>query len=527
MKIKRSIKRVIVGLLTFSVCVCLMLSSVISVNAERVPGDRGDDLQIDETIEDDGEVRVVEPEAPTATPYEMRITLEIDKYPFESGSGKKDDPYIVNSASDLFLFGKRVNNKGEDYKGQYIKLGRDINLNEYCGEGGEDWTPIGRVDKDGWVFNGTFDGGGHTISGLYIGNGGNYTGLFAELGGDAVLKNLNVKGNVKGNYMTAGIVAYSGGRIENCTFTGKVTGKAERTGGIAGECRDVINCGVKGDIYSGGKAGGIAGFIKHGNKVEKCKFNGTVSPYELTPEERRNFVFAEKNQAGSKEYGGIAGTANGSIYNCESVGEISGRQDAGGIVGSTGTNSTVSNCVFAKGTVYTSYELSGGIVGYHCGKDIYKCVNKGNISADRYSAGGITGCARGPVSGCENYGDVSGEKYVGGIAGENMKCHDNIGVLTSCISFGLITGVSRVGGIIGDCNRPIVGCLFHGDVKGSGEYVGYIAGYVGENVSISAVGSVFGEGSWVMIIIYSSVTLIVIAAATFFIRRRRSKVRRD
>ena len=540
MKIKESIKRVIVGLLTFSVCVCLMLSSAISVSAEESdPSEKNDDLKIESDIEDGDEIHIEGPEgvSPTSTPYELRISFDIPDEPPESGGGTKDeppasgngtkedafvsgkgtkgDPYIIDSAKGFAAFRDCVDNK-EVFKDQYIKLVKDIDLSDFCGKGKGDWNPIGRADDNSMIFNGSFDGGGHTISGLYIGNGGDYSALFAKMNGSGIIKNLNVKGSVNGKYNAAGIVSFSLGTIENCSFVGTVSSTSKRVGGIGGECGNIINCSVKGDISAAQQAGGIAGFVKAEKKIEGCKFSGNVSDVDVGYARDR------------KEFGGIAGFANGDIKNCEANGDIRGYMDVGGILGTASIHTTVSNCVFAKGgTVYAGFELAGGIVGYHCGVSIFNCNNYGSVEAASYDAGGITGDARGSVSICTNYGNVTGKRDVGGIAGESGKCHDNKGVIHSCSNFGTVSGTTFVGGIIGAAEYPIISCMNWGSVPGSGDYVGYISGYRGEGAYESGAGSVFGEGSWVMIIIYSSVTLIVIAAATFFIRRRRSKVRRD
>ena len=48
--------------------------------------------------------------------------------PYESGSGTKNDPYIINTAQQLADLAFIVNN-GTDFSGEYFKLGRDIDLN--------------------------------------------------------------------------------------------------------------------------------------------------------------------------------------------------------------------------------------------------------------------------------------------------------------------------------------------------------------------------------------------------------------
>lgn len=80
---------------------------------------------------------------------------------FESGTGSEKNPYIIETASQLAFLAQEVNS-GIDYKGKYIVLDRDLDLNN------REWMPIGNGT---YSFHGIFDGNGHTISNFKIING--------------------------------------------------------------------------------------------------------------------------------------------------------------------------------------------------------------------------------------------------------------------------------------------------------------------------------------------------------------------
>ena len=118
------------------------------------------------------------------------------------------------------------------------------------------WKPVGNgvsAVKD--FFSGTFDGCGHTISGLNVQSSTANQGLFAAIN-KATIRNLNVSGTVScgtKNYIGGIVGKVQAGTIENCSFSGSVTGSA-KAGGIVGQLQkgSIENC------YSTGVVGGTA-----------------------------------------------------------------------------------------------------------------------------------------------------------------------------------------------------------------------------------------------------------------------------
>ena len=241
-----------------------------------------------------------------------------------AGTGTEEDPYLIGNYNELVWFRNNVNTYTSDgsnqYKGKYVKLTADIDL------AGINWTPIGTNSVgDHMAFLGTFDGDGHTISNLYVNADGDHLGFFARVGSYAegitpTVKNLkfhNVDVSSNGtDHWTAGHGDYVGGVIANaggnsvvsnvtvtgdvyivgCGYVGGIVGHGYPDmdnchvtaedgsylhcyywcgGGIIGYAGEdgtvIIDCSVSGlDIWTAYGAGGsIAGLLQDGNKVDK------------------------------------------------------------------------------------------------------------------------------------------------------------------------------------------------------------------------------------------------------------------
>lgn len=312
---------------------------------------------------------------------------------FSGGSGLKDDPYLINSASELAYLAQKVN-EGKTYAGQYYQLCCNIELNDYFTmtesfaiwnndlyflTGGEsydnldgqllEWTPIGTPNSP---FSGFFDGNNHIIIGMYIyeteeKNIAGDLGLFGTIE-SATISNLRfVASCINGWKSHVGIVVGNaeashgvGTTIENCTIWSDciIAGHSyfNYVGGIVGlldtdDCTSYIkNCFSEADMiissihtdsngysYPGG-IGGIVGetYASSGNVIiSRCIFDGIIN---------------SKDGAG---VGGIAGSCNEKndfltyIENClNSSTKIYGRSVGGFVGNSSGT--VLSNCVLVE-----------------------------------------------------------------------------------------------------------------------------------------------------------------------------------
>ena len=134
---------------------------------------------------------------------------------------------------------------------------------------------------------------------------------------------------------------------------------------------------------------------------------------------------------GYNHTGGIVGDAgiNTKILNCSFQGNVEGNgEDKGGIVGSTSGGCEVSGC-FVTGTV-TGEKFVGGIAGWGAGT-IKNCYALADVTARTAIAGGIAGyyCSNFTIENCYYSGRVSVSDYAGGIAGSA-----NTGTIQNCVS---------------------------------------------------------------------------------------------
>ncbi len=203
-----------------------------------------------------------------------------------SGSGTKDDPYLISSAADLELLSSTVT-AAKSYSGIFFKMTSDVTVS--------DWSPIGMTSSA--AFKGTFDGDGHvvTINGIdpdyAVSATTYYAGLFGYLKGSVYNVTVDGKISVSKNYAYVGGIAgyfmadYSSIYILNCANRADitVTGTNSNEGGITGYMNSdyayLYNCYNDGTITaseSNSKVGGING-TANGGKRYYCINNGTVA----------------------------------------------------------------------------------------------------------------------------------------------------------------------------------------------------------------------------------------------------------
>lgn len=235
--------------------------------------------------------------------------------------------YKISTEESLRAFAAAV--KADDGNGTYAHAGVTLYLAGDIALTGT-WTPVGSTTTYfGDFFAGTFDGCGHTISGLNVQGSTANQGLFAAIN-KATIRNLNVSGTVScgtKNYIGGIVGKVQAGTIENCSFSGSVTGGY--TGGIAGGLNgnDVTISGcVNAADVTGTTAGGILGYWKNTAAIRDCYNTGSVT--------------------GSAKAGGIVGQLQkGSIENCYSTGDIGGKaSQKGGIFAFS--NAAVKNCYY-------------------------------------------------------------------------------------------------------------------------------------------------------------------------------------
>lgn len=327
------------------------------------------------------------------------------------GSGTAADPYQISTAKDLALMAQNVNAGDADYVSAYYILTNNIDLS------GSEWTPIGTETNP---FKGTFDGKDHTVSGIKISKWDDDHGLFGY-SYSATIKNVGViDAYIEGFKNVGGICGYSKydakspkTSIENCYFTGEISG----TGGVGGICGDgyvtIDNCYNLGEVSGNGEIGGICGSSSLNSSIQNCHNTGKVSGM-------------------LSDIGGICGRSMGEIKKCYNTGVISGREyNVGGICGSDGSEGSIKSIegCYNTGSVSGGKEYVGGICGYssnsQCDQSVKNCYNTGKISGTDY-VGGICGKAV-SIEVSFNVGEVIGSgSNSGGVCGICDESHGSI-----------------------------------------------------------------------------------------------------
>ncbi len=260
-----------------------------------------------------------------------------------TGSGTKDDPYLINSAEELASLG------GRSFSGKSYRLTQDIDMED---------VPMQPIKE---FADGTFDGAGHTISNLIISAASGNAGLFAETRSRAVIKDI-ILHNVSVT-LTGGSYAGVGGLI------GKITGPTTIQG-----------CGVSGAVtYSGSPCGYVGGLVGY--------FNGNCTIKESYSRAKID----NKSSDSSSTAGGLLGKTNNyytlSVTDCYASGDVTAADGrAGGFTGyvycSNGYRHTYENC-YAAGAAAASegkdfgFAYSYATTGYSFKKCYYNNTANG------------------------------------------------------------------------------------------------------------------------------------------------------
>jgi len=322
----------------------------------------------------------------------------------------------------------------------------------------------------------------------------------------------------------------------NKAFMGKWHGNNYKMSGwsgdkhVFGELRNatlqdvyISDCNVLGDSYAG-IIGSVISTDIHNLWVENSNIQGTHYVGVISSAVQSNVydIFLDDVKiSGDKYVGGLCGTASDTKINrvqLRGTQDISGNQYVGGIVGyCDGLKSEIKNCL-SEAHVLSEQGFVGGIVGYAMQiGEITHSMNFGDVEAKGSQVGGIVGCDSNLSKGIyhvENYGDVQGRQYVGGIAGAFQNCER----LETAVNNGTVTGKSHVGGISGFLNtgiEPMLGCCLNkGEVSAEG-YIGEICGqYTGAKQILHSLCTpsekqLTGENISVLIGVCNSDTVII------------------
>ena len=366
-----------------------------------------------------------------------------------SGSGTESDPYRIFNAVNLTQMRNFLNQEGV-----YFKLQNDIDLTDWLADNypGQGWQPVGSSSEP---FKGVLDGNGKTISGFSINRSStDYVGLFSYVTG-ATIKDLTLKGDIKGKAYVGSLLGYGSATVTNYTFEGTVTGTGNYTGGVGGvggyQSTGSSSITVKGTVKGGNYTGGIYGY---GVGLTSATFTGQVT--------------------GSSYIGGLEGQGSGTFNSCIVNAPVKGTsQYTGGLVGYTASSLTVSNCKHEGKVEGASY--TGGLVGYTKSNiTASNSIHRNNVTGTTQTGGIIGGTESGAVTltSCFAEGDIIGTTSVGGICGQIK--NPGSSSISGCNYWGDITGTSQLGGVVGavttDYTSPDFNAITTAGKRYSGNY---------------------------------------------------------
>ena len=226
--------------------------------------------------------------------------------PSLSGSGTKDDPYLIGSLKDWREFAIYVGNNYTPFDECY-KLTADIGpINDIN-------YIIGYLDHP---FKGIFDGDGHTLTMDFDSDTYGYVSPFFNIY-DATIKNLHVTGEVTAaEPYAAGLVqeveSYYGNTIENCRVSTKIICNATTSGecmigGFVGSNPDmelnITGCVFDGQIIAPNLTG-CAGFVGWNDADYRGNVNITDCVFAPTAVNvQGGMTFVRSSKYGEDEYG--------------------------------------------------------------------------------------------------------------------------------------------------------------------------------------------------------------------------------
>ena len=266
----------------------------------------------------------------TANGYSGTLTHQFEVAQNISGTGTKEDPYLITSTDDWNVFAKSVEG-GIDYYNKFVKLTNNITIS----------TMVGVCDESGnKPFRGIFDGDNHTltanITSTATGDDKNNQGVAPfHLIKQATIQNLTVAGQItSASKYAAGLVGwvdgnYSRSYIKDCIVKATITTSADCAGGFVGNIcysdRNYLH--FTNSVFAGHinntssddnrRAGGFCGYGFGDSYFGNCLENGSYTnitymnprnAYGIFSNDRVNSLYyvnkiAVNNKYIAKEYG--------------------------------------------------------------------------------------------------------------------------------------------------------------------------------------------------------------------------------
>lgn len=352
----------------------------------------------------------------------------------------------------------------------------------------------------------------------------NFTAFCSFLGEQGEIRNLTLDARIIDVNDVAGFVSQNRGLIYNCEFSGYLesnvypnkdadggllipeapelgTHDGETGGFAAANMGNISSCqtleGTK--IVRGGmNAGGIVGQQSNGGNLFLCVNFAEISAKETKYPVMATYVGYIGGVCGLQETDpdkAVTAATRPVINTCVNYGSIACEQLCGGVCGGSRGGDITGCGNFGK--VYVDHNWAGGIVAEFSTASVFpegeeselsRCINKGEINPQKPDektgmyhgarVGGIVGTLEDKINGMTgetfhmkahhliNYAPVTGECYVGGVAGEiaNGETEDKGTLVYEMVNLGEVTGNNYVGGVAGDCPGILSDALNYGMV---------------------------------------------------------------
>ena len=469
---------------------------------------------------------------------------------FASGTGTEADPYIISTKEYLENFASLVN-KGVHYSKRYIKMAANIELNNAPWTPIANFRGIfdgGGHAVCGLYINSTDDNQGMfgTMSGEIRNfgiadsniKGCKYVGAIAAIN-EGSISSCFFTGTVTGKRFTGALIGLNKGTVSNCYCSCMGTENDDHCRflgyndirGITRNCfYDSEISGVKCDMDADGKTTAemqsrkftdclnyFAGLFSlnawaysegkypaQSDKLAKaididCHFasgDGTEkNPYIVnTKEHLKNLAtlvnggamfldkyislganialndIAEWIPIGhcqdkflcSQDYYGFRGIFDGCGYAISGV-CVNSEGDNNGLFGVVNSKGEIKNLRVVASCIKGKHKV-GGIVATNVGT-ISNCYFEGTVTGEQF-VGGLAGDndLRGIISNSHSAGSVTGTFSIGGFAGANA------GIIKNCYSICAVKGEERVGGFTGQCHSgSISNCYYNKETSGQSD----------------------------------------------------------
>lgn len=419
------------------------------------------------------------------------------------GKGTAEEPYEISSYNSLIKLAQIVNSEETNdliTKDTHFRQTGKIDMYQASREVDRryGWMPIGA--NSALPFRGHYHGA--DISTIIIDRPNSAAvGLFGyvynteienvSLTNSAISGNFAVGGIVGASMMSGedrGLISFTNCRVSGCELTG--SSGSVGIGGLLGmvdmqsrayfhDCSGSSNT-ISGSYNVGGLAGG-AGLYSSVIFSQCSNFSPISSDYSGAGgiigtcdtiqaaacsnagriQGALKYRGSDKNNSGIGAGGIAGGVGNASVSACTNSGNISGYAGVGGLVGSSRVKGSDSEAYLYNNVLFRYCNNLASVKGTEC-------------------VGGLVGEAQAGTYAVYNLSEVSGERYVGGIAG----C-TSIAVIHNALNSGKITGADFTAGIVG---KTQFGSLSldqnYGEINASGSNTGGITALAGNNTII-------------------------------------------